>query len=155
MIVFKLNVDAVLDSSRSKIGIGVIVRNSAGQVIAALSTPAIGNFKPQEIEAKAMSVGLSWAQKYQLPIDFVETDCLILVNALNGCISQHSGFYDLVFDVKFHLSNFSNACVSHIRRDANQAAHSLARHALQLDNECIWLEDIPSTIFSVVVNDII
>ncbi|KAM6574984.1 uncharacterized protein LOC115696372 [Cannabis sativa] len=152
---FKLNVDAALDSSRSKIGIGVIVRNSAGQVKAALSTPAIGNFKSQEMEAKAMSVGLSWAKTYQLPIDFVETDCLMLVNALNGDVSQYSGFYDLVSDVKFHLSNFSNTCVSHIRRNANQAAHGLARYALQLDNECIWLEDIPSTIFSVVVNDII
>ncbi|XP_030479109.1 uncharacterized protein LOC115696344 [Cannabis sativa] len=150
---FKLNVDATLDSSRSKIGIGAIIRNSAGQVVGAMSKPAVGNFKSQEMEAKAMFVGLSWAKQYQIPIDYVETDCLILVNALNGCISQNLGFFDLVSDVTFHLSSFSNVCVSHIRRDANQAAHGLAKQALQLDNNCIWLEEILSTIFSVVVND--
>ncbi|KAM6547688.1 hypothetical protein CsatB_019364 [Cannabis sativa] len=150
---FKLNVDAALDSSRTKIGIGVIVWNSDGQVVGAMSKPAVCNFKSQEMEAKAMFVGLSWAKQYQIPVDYVETDCLMLVNALNGCISQNLGFFDLVSDVTFHLSFFSNVCVSHIKRDANQAAHGLARQALQLDNNCIWLEEIPSTIFSVVVND--
>uniref|UniRef100_A0A803P9C5 Reverse transcriptase n=1 Tax=Cannabis sativa TaxID=3483 RepID=A0A803P9C5_CANSA len=150
---YKLNVDAALDSSRSKIGIGVIVRNSAGQVVGAMSKPAVGNFKSQEMEAKAMFVGLSWAKQYQIPIDYVETDCLMLVNALNGCISHNSSFFGLVSDVTFHLSSFSNVCVSHVKRDANQAAHNLAKQALQLDNDCMWLGEIPSTIFSVVVNN--
>uniref|UniRef100_A0A803PRF2 RNase H type-1 domain-containing protein n=1 Tax=Cannabis sativa TaxID=3483 RepID=A0A803PRF2_CANSA len=129
-------VDAAIDSSRSKIGIGVIIRNSIGQVLAAVSKPAVGNFKSQEMEAKAMFFGLSWAKQLHIPIDYVETDCLMLVNALNGRISQNSGFHDLVSDVSFHLSSFSNVCLSHIKRDADQAAHSLAKQALQLDNDC-------------------
>ncbi|KAM6563234.1 hypothetical protein CsatB_023232 [Cannabis sativa] len=149
----KMNVDAALDSSRNKIGIGVIIRDSTGRVIAAMSKPVVGNFKSQEMEAKAMFWGLQWAKQLQLQPHCVETDCLMLVHALQGKQSQLSSFHDLVEDISYHLSSFSNACISHVRRDANQAAHGLAKQALQLDNDCIWIEEIPSTIFSVVVND--
>ncbi|KAF4383796.1 hypothetical protein F8388_023488 [Cannabis sativa] len=54
----KLNVDAVVDSSRNKIGLGAIIRDSHGQVLASLAKQVIGNFKSQKIEAKAIFYSL-------------------------------------------------------------------------------------------------
>uniref|UniRef100_A0A803QEE7 RNase H type-1 domain-containing protein n=1 Tax=Cannabis sativa TaxID=3483 RepID=A0A803QEE7_CANSA len=54
----KLNVDAALDANRNIIGVVVVVRNSAGHVLAALAKPIIGNFASHEMEAKAMFIVL-------------------------------------------------------------------------------------------------
>uniref|UniRef100_A0A803PD29 RNase H type-1 domain-containing protein n=1 Tax=Cannabis sativa TaxID=3483 RepID=A0A803PD29_CANSA len=80
----KMNVDTAVDSLRSKIGIGVIIRDSNGCVVATMSKSVVGNYKSQEMEAKAMFSGLHWAEQLQLQHHNVKTDCLMVVNALNG-----------------------------------------------------------------------
>uniref|UniRef100_A0A803NGI9 Reverse transcriptase domain-containing protein n=1 Tax=Cannabis sativa TaxID=3483 RepID=A0A803NGI9_CANSA len=149
----KMNVDAACDISRNKIGVGIIIRNSSGQVVAAYSKPLTGRLKPQEMEAKALLIGINWAARCNLSINLFESDSLILVNSINSISNAISSFGDLVLDIKNRLSYLSSVCVSHVKRDANQAAHGLAKHALELDDDCMWFEEIPSTIFSVVVND--
>uniref|UniRef100_A0A803P3Q4 Reverse transcriptase domain-containing protein n=1 Tax=Cannabis sativa TaxID=3483 RepID=A0A803P3Q4_CANSA len=113
---FEMNVDAACDVSRNKIGVGIIIRNSSRQVVAACSKP-------------------------------------LTVNSINSRSAAISYFGDLVLDIKNHLSYLSSVCVSHVKRDANQAAHGLAKQTLVLDDDCIWFEEIPSTICFVVVND--
>ena len=55
---YKVNVDGVVFSKRKQVGIGVIIRDSAGMVIAALSQKLALPLGALEIEAKAMEVGV-------------------------------------------------------------------------------------------------
>ncbi|KAM6580547.1 hypothetical protein CsatA_004321 [Cannabis sativa] len=105
------------------------------------------------MEAKGLFYSLKWARHLNLKVDKVETDSLILVDALRKSTSNRSSFQDLIFDVQTQLSYLPTVCVHHVYRDGNQAAHGLAKHALVLDNVCTWLEDFPSAIHSVVVKD--
>uniref|UniRef100_A0A803QQI6 Reverse transcriptase zinc-binding domain-containing protein n=1 Tax=Cannabis sativa TaxID=3483 RepID=A0A803QQI6_CANSA len=58
---FKLNVDATVDSSKGVIGVGAVIRDSNGAVVAALSKKIIGNFSSHEMEATALCRSLNWA----------------------------------------------------------------------------------------------
>uniref|UniRef100_A0A803NTZ9 RNase H type-1 domain-containing protein n=1 Tax=Cannabis sativa TaxID=3483 RepID=A0A803NTZ9_CANSA len=149
----KLNVDAAINTADKILGIGAIIRNHDGQVVAALSKPVQGCFRSDEMEAKALFHALNWITQLSLKIDYVETDALRVSSAINNASSDLSSFSDLILDVRCLLSFFPGIVVSHVRRNANQAAHGLAKYALGLDVDTCWRGEIPSPIFSVVVND--
>ena len=48
----------------------------------------------------------------------------------------------LIEDVKFSSRCFSQLLYSHVRREGNKIAHSLARHAINV-YLTVWMEDIP------------
>ncbi|XP_060962040.1 uncharacterized protein LOC133032190 [Cannabis sativa] len=140
----KLNVDAAFDEACNKIGFGAIIRDSNGNITAGMSHPINGCCLPQEMEAKGLFYSLKWARQLNFKVDMVETDSLILANALRKSTSNRSSFQDLIFAVQTELSYLPTVCVNHVYRDGNQAAHGLAKQALVLDNVCTWLEDFPS-----------
>uniref|UniRef100_A0A803PF09 RNase H type-1 domain-containing protein n=1 Tax=Cannabis sativa TaxID=3483 RepID=A0A803PF09_CANSA len=150
----KMNVDAAVNITDKKLGIGAVVRNNQGEVIAAFSKPSQGCFRSDEMEAKALFHSLIWATKHQLPLALVETDALRVSSALNSFHRDLSYFSDLIDDVRCLLSSFPGVTVAHVRRQANQAAHGLAKYALELDEDVTWIREIPYPIFSVIVNDL-
>lgn len=92
----KLNVDAASRFDEHKLGIGAVVRNYKGEVIAAFSRPVQGCFRSDEMEAKTLFNSLNWAVQHQLPIAFVETDALRVFSALNSIHTDLSCFSDLI-----------------------------------------------------------
>ncbi|KAB2612730.1 hypothetical protein D8674_035046 [Pyrus ussuriensis x Pyrus communis] len=65
---------------------------------------------------------------------------------------SHMG--SIIEDVKHLLSTVSEACVAHIRRQANSVAHRLARFALHCGNDCTWLDAPPSIICDLLEEDV-
>ncbi|XP_030498069.2 uncharacterized protein LOC115713727 [Cannabis sativa] len=150
----KLNVDAALDANRNIIGVGAVVRNSDGHVLAAMAKPIVGNFASHIMEAQAMFHSLNWVIQLQLPISVVETNAFLVANALQYGSTAISSYHDILLDVTSLLSFFPQVNVVHAKRSANMVAHSLAKFALGVEETCFWLEDLPQPFYSVVVNDI-
>ncbi|KAM6557036.1 hypothetical protein CsatB_004055 [Cannabis sativa] len=131
-----MNVDAAINASNNQMGIGVVIRNCQGAIIAAFSKPLLGNFASHEIEAKAIFHSLLWANQLEIQLGQVETDAMTVTNALYGRSNCISAFNDLINDVSCLLSFFPGVSVVHAKRTANKAAHYLARYALGLDEAC-------------------
>ena len=58
---YKVNVDGAVFTKRKQIGIGVVIRDSTGEVVAALSKKLAVLLGALEAEAKAMETGLQFA----------------------------------------------------------------------------------------------
>ncbi|KAM6548100.1 hypothetical protein CsatB_019776 [Cannabis sativa] len=149
----KLNVDATLDANHNIIGIGVVVRDSTSQVLATLAKPIIVNFAYHEMEAKVMFYSLNWVLQLQLSIAIVETDALLVANALRMGSYANTSYNDLIIDVS-SLIFFPQVNVVYAKRSANKVAHNLIKFALEVDETCSWLEDLSPPFYSVIVNDI-
>ena len=106
------------------------------------------------MEAKALFHSLNWAMSHGLQLDIVETDVLRVSYAVNSSKRDLSNFHDLISDVCYLLSSFPGVIVTHDRRQANMAAHGLAKYALELDEYVFWMGEIPHPIFSVIVNEL-
>uniref|UniRef100_A0A803QC75 Reverse transcriptase domain-containing protein n=1 Tax=Cannabis sativa TaxID=3483 RepID=A0A803QC75_CANSA len=147
---YKLNVDAAIDVHQKVIGIGAIIRDSNGNVVAAYSKQQPGHFSSHEMEAIALFQSLNWVIQQQLPISLVESDALMVVNALRAPFNSISSFHDLIVDVLCLLSFLPDVTITHVKREANMAAHCLAKFALGVDEACSWFEEIPPPIYSVI-----
>uniref|UniRef100_A0A803PFL5 RNase H type-1 domain-containing protein n=1 Tax=Cannabis sativa TaxID=3483 RepID=A0A803PFL5_CANSA len=135
MNLLKMNVDAATNSKTLTLGIGAVVRNYKGEIMAALSKKVQGCFQSDEMEAKTLFHILNWASQNQMSITMVETDALRVSSALNSNHNDLSCFNDLITDARCLLSSFPRVTVTHARRQANQAAHGLAKYALELDED--------------------
>uniref|UniRef100_A0A803NML1 Reverse transcriptase domain-containing protein n=1 Tax=Cannabis sativa TaxID=3483 RepID=A0A803NML1_CANSA len=150
---YKLNVDAATNIEQKKMGIGAILRDHQGTVLAALSKAVQGSFKSDEMEAKALFHAVNWVSQSQFPLTHIETDASRVSNALNRLNSDLSCFSDLIMDIRCLLSSFPQVLVTHVKRTANQTAHGLAKYALGLDEDFVWIGEIPYPVFSDVVTD--
>ena len=62
--------------------------------------------------------------------------------------------YGLVLeDAKALLYHFERYRFTHTRRSGNTVAHALARRALNIQNLCVWMEDVPPDIVPILYSD--
>ncbi|XP_004309432.1 PREDICTED: uncharacterized protein LOC101293741 [Fragaria vesca subsp. vesca] len=78
----------------------------------------------------ALIEGVSLAVQHGLVPLKVETDCQVLVDALQTRILRDSNLGFLMDDLREGLRTASAANLSFVRRSANRVAHSLAQAAL-------------------------
>ncbi|CAN6715436.1 unnamed protein product [Malus baccata var. baccata] len=105
-------------------GIGIAIRDSQGKC-RLLPLASLKMFSPLQIEALAVREGL------ELVTMELETKSSILT-------------LDLLF---------TWITASHIRRQANSVAHRLARFTLHSGGDCTWIDDPPSIISDLTVEE--
>ncbi|KAF4404938.1 hypothetical protein G4B88_006324 [Cannabis sativa] len=80
----KLNTDAVVNISFGVYGLGTLLRNSNGDVIAAMAKPIKGCIKPKEMEVLAVAWSLKLLVSHRLTVSLIEIDLLLVVNILKS-----------------------------------------------------------------------
>uniref|UniRef100_A0A7N2LUQ1 RNase H type-1 domain-containing protein n=1 Tax=Quercus lobata TaxID=97700 RepID=A0A7N2LUQ1_QUELO len=92
-----LYVDGAVFSKRKQVGIGVIIRDSASMVIAALSRRLALPLGALKIEAKAMEVGVQFAMDVGVRDVMLEGDSMCICNALQGMGEASSSVQNYCF----------------------------------------------------------
>ncbi|GKU89382.1 hypothetical protein SLEP1_g3524 [Rubroshorea leprosula] len=151
---FKVNVDGALFQNSKEFGVGAVVRDCNGEVIAAMSCRRQGTLRVEAVEAYGLRGALQWAYELGLRKIIVECDCAVVVQWLG---SQHavllSELGGVLADCKGLMDRFNECRVQHVRRAGNQVAHELARRAEYIAGDEFWVEEVPDPIKAFVLND--
>ena len=147
----KLNVDAAIFANGSGTGIGAIIRDERGITVGAISKRLPNPYSPLVAECIAIREGLSFAFNCGLQTIYVESDCLMAIQAING--NDPSVIDSIISDIRDLFRKVSGGSCSHIPRCCNVAAHTLAKESITMNNDVSWFNQIPPCIEQIVTAD--
>ncbi|KAK3193195.1 hypothetical protein Dsin_024505 [Dipteronia sinensis] len=136
-----------------KIGIGVIIKDSRGEVLASGAQTIYASLSALTAEDLAVFRGLIFARDSGLSPGIIEFDAQLVVNLINSGNIPLSVIGLIIHDINQVLSNFPSCRVSFVARLANMAAHSLAKYGLLIASDLFWLEEFPSCVAPAVMGD--
>ncbi|KAK2659785.1 hypothetical protein Ddye_006318 [Dipteronia dyeriana] len=125
----KIKMDAAIDGVNGKLGIGIIIRSDAGKVLALVGYVA---------GSKPLCGGV---------------DALGVVSLINNYQPPYAEIGVIIQDILALLNSCPNWSVGFAHREANMAAHSLAKLGLISSSDSLWREDVPPIIFTLIRDD--
>ena len=114
-----------------------------GQVLASCSKVVNRVHSSSEVEAMAAGLALSFVAELGVKNAVLEGDSLLVVKALTDSESSMSHIGPLIDDAKYYSYSFEKLLYSHITRDCNSVAHSLVKHAFNIQDFLVWMEETP------------
>ena len=150
---YKINFDGALFKDENQAGIGVVIRDSKGQVMVSLAQRIPLPNTAIEVEALAAWRAMELALEIGLNKGVLEGDSLILMNALKSNSHSLAQFGHIINDIQYLASQFSIISFSHVRRHCYTVAHSIARRAISFSSLQVWMEDVPPEIADVLQAD--
>nr|XP_023881644.1 uncharacterized protein LOC111994020 [Quercus suber] len=113
---YKVNVNGAVFKHRKKAGIGVVIRDEAGEVVVALSKIVNTPLGAVEIEAKAVEAGVSFARDVGIREAVIEGDSLIICKALQGAGDTPSSIQNVLAETLEIATSFRWFSFSHVKR---------------------------------------
>jgi hypothetical protein len=149
--VLKINWDAALQQETKNMGVGVVIRDDSGAFVAAISkiVPYIVDPLTAETVAVWHAAQLVCEMGYQHVL--LERDSLSVISALKKEGHCGIGCGQLISYTKLILSRLANHSFQHVKKDANKAAHCMAKFALSQLLDKVWVEDYPLIIQHIVL----
>lgn len=125
----KVSADAAVFEDRQGVGFGLIARDSEGMLIEAKANFQYQVCSPVLAEAMAVKEALSWIDKQHWNSVMLETDCLVVVQAIRSKATMRSMLGLIIDDCRMLLKRLHKVSLSFVKRSANMVAHKLARRS--------------------------
>jgi ribonuclease HI len=121
---YKVNWDAAVDKKNGHIGLGIVVRDYEGVVLAAWSTTK--NFLANHFVAEALLAfhAVELCRERGFFDILLKGDALQIVNAVKTTRRNWSNFGHIVDGIKTELSQLRSWRIEHAKRNANTTAHT-------------------------------
>ena len=141
--IIKVNWDAAVDGGRKMIGMGAIMRDSDGKVMATMCDTMILIQDPVLAKALAAIRAIKLCLSLGIRKIILEGDSLQVVHALQASNGGQFVIGPIVEDARHLCRQFSDFEVKHVLRGANGEAHRLAKLALSQEGYTIWRDNFP------------
>ncbi|XP_050259076.1 uncharacterized protein LOC126704086 [Quercus robur] len=151
---YKANMDGAVFTQQKEAGIGVVIRDHHGEVVAALSKRIKAPLGAVEIEAKAMEEGVRFAWEMGIRDCLFKSDSLTVVNAMQRRTEVPASIVNVINGSLSQLYGFRDVNFSHVGRSGNKVAHTLAQFAKSVQDYYAWVEEVPVCIEGLVVQDV-
>jgi len=137
------------------IGIGVIIKDHLGSIVVALSKCLPFPLDPLEVEAKAMDEAIVFEWDIGVRDVIFESDSTLVCHAMENPTDAPVYISTVVLGFCTRLPVFCTFQSSHMRRQGNRPAHTLATFAKNIDSFVTWMEKCPPFLTSLVSQDAI
>ena len=153
--VYKINCDGAFIPGINKAGWGFVIRDHTGMAIAAGAGSANFLMSAQHAEAVACLKGMECAAGLRMRRIILETDAAFVAKALSAPGVDRSILGTLLGDIKALMyEEFSECIISHVSRDCNIVADTLAAMGLNCTNgPLLWQGCIPDFVTLLVSGD--
>ena len=153
---YKLNFDAALFSNLGRTGIGAVIRNEKGEVMATMTACGPTVHTSEEAELLACRRALEFAVDAGFYRLIIEGDNSNVTHAISSSTENNWRFGNVVDDICHLIRGLHWSAVCCIRRGGNRVAHVLAQHArVTLDEDLYWMEDSPPPAMDALYHDIL
>ena len=149
----KTNFDGSVFEDLGAAGIGVVVRNSSGTIVAALSKIVPCPSSVLALETIAARRAVLFLQELNLHGSILEGDSESSISAIKNQYFNHPDVGHITKDIMSLVGSFQYFSFSHTRWQGNALAHVLARRARLSFPISIWKESVPPDIYKVYVSD--
>ncbi|XP_030924737.1 uncharacterized protein LOC115951725 [Quercus lobata] len=152
---YKANFDAAFFESSELAGIGVVVRDSSGNVMGALSQKIPRPQSVEHAEALAAYRVVILVKELLLSQAYFEGDCQRVIQAINACGPSRTLFGHIIKEIRCFSSSLACCSFVHVRREGNKLAHALARRAVLSADTDVWVEELPNDLDDVFRSDLV
>lgn len=149
----KVNIDGAVFAEEHCTGVGVVIRNSTGQVLYARSCMLLGRAPALHAELRAICFALQWVYEMGLQNVCIETDSRVAVELLEGKLVRVDEAGILVHSCQHWLYRIPSATLQHTKRGGNAVAHALARGARMVREDRSWIGETPEHVGELVTAD--
>ena len=140
----KANFDGAIFQDRDAAGLGIIIRNDYGLVMAALTQIIPLPTSVETVEVLAARRAVIFAFELGFDQVILEGDSAIAIQALNSDDFSAAPFGHIISDVKSFSPCIRSLIFCHTLRLGNKVAHRLAREACNFSFPfCTWIKEVP------------
>ena len=149
----KLNVDASFSEEDHTGAGGAILRDTTCTFIGVLT--AKFDHVPDMVSAEvaALAEGLRLASNMGCTSIRIQSDCLVLIQALQKNEGHSMVAAPLLDTCRLSLLDFGKVVLEHCNRDSNKVAHVLAQNG-RVDPPNLWLDSPPTFISELLADDV-
>ncbi|KAM6583799.1 hypothetical protein CsatB_010801 [Cannabis sativa] len=147
----KVNVDGAIFASDGRFGAAGVARDSQGRFIEGFTVLRVGCVDSAMAELVGVKEALSWIKrKHWGPVE-IETDSLVVVQAIQSTVDIPSPFGLQVAVCRSLLADLSLVSINFVKRSVNKAAHCLARSSCLYPDRIFSQDDVPADFLSIVM----
>jgi ribonuclease HI len=143
----KLNVDAAFNVEEGSGAVGAVIRDFNGRFVAATMSLLPHVASAAMAEAAALREGLALADRLGCNSIIAESDSVETIEACSGDLRWWNESSAIFADCVDKAASIGSVTYKFCPREANQVAHTLARHSFSNKMNCNWDEMIPLAFF--------
>ncbi|KAK3206766.1 hypothetical protein Dsin_020812 [Dipteronia sinensis] len=140
---FKINCETAINEKEGRIGLGIVIRDHSGAVMASCFLTLAAFFDANTAETMAIYKGLIFSRDCGIFPCVIESDAAVVVKWINEDSHWDSISGNILVEISALVSGLHVISVSHIPRLANNVAHGLAKSALMVVEDRFWMEEFP------------
>ncbi|KAL5767796.1 hypothetical protein ACOSQ2_014579 [Xanthoceras sorbifolium] len=145
--ILNLNSDVAVKPDKNSISIGVVIRDSFGLVVAAVSKTLVGSFYAESGEFLALRDGLLLDGNLGMSVHLIEVDACNVVSSVLGSDSSGGENGLVINDIKELFQDVGFLKCQTVSRKSSGVAHNLAFLTLSSLEERYWHNVCLSCIF--------